>query len=147
MNVFIPVDEDNAPVILVDFASTGIGLGMSDVAMHIHHANRPEHLEGGGEELLVRGYWEALVNAIESRTKAANNVYYPWTMAQQHYRFAVVDYARFCIARLWRSLTPESMMKQRDNMNVNLICRSPSAAMAFIKRVDNYLGSIEHAMD
>jgi hypothetical protein len=36
--------------LLVNYASTGVGLGMSDVAMHLHHAVLPEDLANGGEE-------------------------------------------------------------------------------------------------
>ncbi|KAL3909233.1 MAG: hypothetical protein SGILL_008166, partial [Bacillariaceae sp.] len=43
MNCFLPVDGNEASqkrgVVMVDFASIGVGLGMQDVAMHIHHAS------------------------------------------------------------------------------------------------------------
>jgi hypothetical protein len=50
MNVFLPHDVVNGKTLLVDYASTGVGLGMSDVAMHLHHAVLPEDLANGGEE-------------------------------------------------------------------------------------------------
>lgn len=35
------------------------------------------------------------------------------------------------------------MLKKNENKNVSLINRSPPAAMAFIKRLDTYLYTIE----
>ena len=76
MNVFLPRTNNNnsnngrgdESVLLcakiVDYASTGIGLGMCDVSMHIHHAVLPEHLEDGGEEELVRHYWTTVTDAL-----------------------------------------------------------------------------------
>ena len=49
--------------ILIDFASTGVGLGMADVAMHLVHALVPSDLDGGGEEALIDGYLAALAAA------------------------------------------------------------------------------------
>lgn len=50
MNVLLAKPGTNAKAVLVDFASIGIGLGMSDVAMHLHHAVLPEDLANGGED-------------------------------------------------------------------------------------------------
>ncbi|KAL7568609.1 hypothetical protein ACA910_022711 [Epithemia clementina (nom. ined.)] len=141
--------------ILVDFASAGLGLGASDVAMHIHHAVRPEQLAHGGEEKLLRYYWNSLrrQQRQEQEQQAGattagvvedeNTHWYPWTMLVRHYRLAVVDYFRFFMARMWKNATPEAMEQKKDNPNVNLINRSPQAAMAFIQRVDQYLTEIE----
>eukprot|EP00977_Amphora_coffeiformis_P000191 scaffold54_cov158-Amphora_coffeaeformis.AAC.5 len=63
MNVFLPRNKDD-PAILVDFASAGCGMGMSDVAMHIHHAVIPEQLANGGEEALVKHYWQSLQDSL-----------------------------------------------------------------------------------
>ena len=46
-----------------DFASTGVGLGMADVAMHLVHALVPADLDGGCEEALIDGYLAALAEA------------------------------------------------------------------------------------
>ena len=67
MNVFLPaapVEVDSLPscataaegVVLIDFASTGVGFGMADVALHLVHALMPADLEGVGEEALVNSY-------------------------------------------------------------------------------------------
>ena len=42
--------------LLIDFASTGVGFGMADVALHLVHALMPADLEGVGEEALVNSY-------------------------------------------------------------------------------------------
>ena len=45
---------ENGGVILVDCASTRVGLGMSDVATHIHHLVQPAAgLANGGEQELI----------------------------------------------------------------------------------------------
>ena len=134
MNVFLPRTEDDRTV-LVDFASAGCGLGMSDVAMHIHHAVIPEDLADGGEEGLVKHYWESLQGSL--------TVDYPWEQAWRHYRLAVVDYGRFFMARMWKGATPATMLNKKDNKNINLINRSTPAAMAFIRRLDVYVSEIE----
>ena len=54
MNVFLPVpaeavDGVSGEAVLIDFASTGVGFGMADVAMHLQHAIAPTDLADGGE--------------------------------------------------------------------------------------------------
>lgn len=152
MNVFLPQKQqcavsnyDDLPTndiaddhaVLVDFASTGVGLGMSDLAMHIRHAVLPEHLQNGGEEALVRYYWEYLCTHISGETQ------YPWEDAWRHYRLAVVDYFRFFLARMWKGATPATLAKKRDNKNVNLINRNIPAAIAFLQKVHEYLAEVE----
>lgn len=134
MNAFLP-HKKNDSAVLVDFASAGCGMGMSDVAMHVHHAVVPEQLANGGEEALVKYYWQTLQDSLTAD--------YPWEEAWRHYRLAVVDYGRFFMARMWKGATPATMLKKKDNKNINLINRSPPAAMAFIRRLDTYLSEIE----
>jgi len=151
MNVFLPkqtssgdANGDNVSrALLVDFASCGIGLGMSDLAMHIRHAVIPEDLENGGEEVVVRHYWEHLTALIDDD----NADLYPWDVAWRHYKLAVVDYFRFFLARMWKSATPESMERKADNKNVSLINRNIPAAMAFLRAVDGYLTEVESELD
>jgi hypothetical protein len=58
MNVFVPQPGAPAdtPCIPIDFQWTGLGLGMSDVAMHLFHSVEVSALENGGEEALLRYY-------------------------------------------------------------------------------------------
>ena len=146
--------------ILVDFAAVGLGLGASDLALHIHHAVRPELLDNGGEEALLRYYWETLhellrssnslpqvsqeePNVNQDETTTTTTELYPWSVFLRHYRLAVVDYGRFIMALMWKNATLETMAKKKDNPNVTLINRDPKAAMAFIQRVDHYLTELE----
>jgi hypothetical protein len=123
---------------------------MSDVAMHIHHAVVPEDLANGGEETLVRYYWQCLQDALvmssQNQEQQHQQRAYPWEVAWRHYKLAVVDYGRFFVARMWKNTTPDTMLKKKDNANVNLINRSPAAAMAFIERLDRYLSEVEAEM-
>jgi thiamine kinase-like enzyme len=137
MNVFLPRNTTKSAV-LVDFASVGIGLGVTDVAMHLHHCLVPKDLETSEMEL-VRYYWKT----VQEHLDASNASAYSWDVVWRQYQFAVVDYFRFFLGRFWKSATHASMHKFKDNKNVNLINRSIPAAMAFVGRVDQYLTLVE----
>ena len=177
MNFFLPISNNenknnNRGVILIDFASTGVGLGMSDVAMLIHHAIRPEHLDDGGEMMLVDHYINKLNDLLllkqqqqqqqqqqnqEEETHDVNGTtmntttrpikqslcYYPKEIALWHYKLAVADYFRFFLGRFWKSATPESFEKKKYSKNTAFINRDRDAAFAFIKRVEKYVTEIE----
>ncbi|KAL7546555.1 hypothetical protein ACHAWF_014110, partial [Thalassiosira exigua] len=123
MNVMMGIDP-STPTIMIDMASASAGLGMSDVAMHVHHAVEPHLLDDGGEESLVRYYLETL------RGLGCD---YPEDVAQRHYKLAVVDYARFFVGRMWKTATPEAMAQKKDNKNIANINRSIPSAMRFVK--------------
>lgn len=147
MNVFLPTDESGSEdAVLIDFASTGVGLGLSDVAMHVAHALRPDDLANGGEEALVDQYLAAL-DAERRRTVKAEDLHtykpYPRDVAMRHYKLATVDYFRFILGRFWRSATPETFDKRKDSPNSTLVNRNAEAALAFVERVDRYLAEIE----
>jgi thiamine kinase-like enzyme len=138
MNVFLPHDM-TANAVLIDFASTGVGLGMSDVAMHVIHSVLPCEEEQEEEEE------EALVNAYLTALRRANptTACYPREVAMRHYRLACVDYVRFIMGRFWRDATKESFEKKKLSKNTTLINRNVDAAMAWIARVDKYLSEFE----
>jgi len=133
MNIMLGIDPET-PTIMIDMASASTGFGMSDVAMHIHHAVNPEDLDNGGEEGLVEYYLQTL------RRIGCD---YPEDVAQRHYRLAVVDYARFFMARMWKTATPETMEQKRANKNIANINRNVASAMRFVRVVDRYLSEIE----
>ena len=138
MNVFLPQEGTEGSALLVDYASCGIGLGMSDVAMHIHHAVLPEDLDNGGERSLVHFYWESLQSRLGPTGEA-----YDWEIAWKHYRLGVVDYFRFFLGRMWKDATHATMAKREDNPNVSNINRFPRAAAAYCVRVEQYLTELE----
>lgn len=136
MNVFLP-RKPSLPALMVDYASTGIGLGVSDLAMHIHHAVLPKDLANGGEEELVDYYLQELERLLpEGQT-------YPREIALKHYRVAVVDYGRFVLGRFWKMATPEMFEKGKDSPNTTLINRNLEAAMVYIDRLERYLTEFE----
>jgi Ecdysteroid kinase-like family len=152
LNVFLPRtdvesdsdnngNEDNC--LMVDFASCGVGLGMSDVAMHVRHAVEPHHLAHGGEQDLVRQYWESLQQLLLALHDADAAREYTWEVAWWHYKLAVIDYFRFFLGRMWKSATPNTMKAKATNKNVSLINRSIPAAMAFLRNVEAYMVEIE----
>ena len=124
---------------MVDFASIGVGLGMQDVAMHIHHAVRPSDLDNGGEMLLVDHYLSVLNNHLQQKQPPCS---YPRDVAMQHYKLAVVDYFRFFLGRFWKAATPESFAKKALSKNTALINRDVDAAFAFLERVQKYVAEI-----
>ena len=140
MNVFLRSDDDgDKPPVMIDFSCTGIGLGISDVGMHIVHANLD--LQNGVEEELLEGYLTALEEAVSRRT--GERWTYPRRIAMRHYQLACIDYLRFILGRFWRSATPESFEKKKASKNTTLINRNVDAAMAFIEKVDKYLEVFE----
>ena len=136
MNVFLP-RKPSLPALMVDYASTGIGLGVSDLAMHIHHAVLPQDLADGGEEELVEYYLQELERLLPGGQT------YPREIAWRHYRMAVVDYGRFVLGRFWKTATPETFQKRKDSPNTTLINRNVEAAMAYIDRLERYLTDFE----
>ena len=141
MNVFLPLDENrNKEPLLIDFASCGVGMGVSDVAMHITHAILPKDLSNGGEEKLVEGYLKEFQNALPPSKQGL----YTKDISMRHYRFATVDYFRFVLGRLWRGATLESFEKKKNSKNAVLVSRNVEAALAFIERTDRYLEEIEN---
>lgn len=135
MNVMMGIDPAT-PTIMIDMASASVGFGMSDVAMHIHHAVNPEDLDNG-EESLVEYYLSTLHDL---------GCEYPEEVAKRHYKLAVVDYARFFMGRMWKTATPETMEQKKDNKNIANINRSIPSAMRFVKVVDRYLDEIEDSI-
>eukprot|EP00584_Thalassiosira_punctigera_P021045 CAMPEP_0172546714 /NCGR_PEP_ID=MMETSP1067-20121228/16411_1 /TAXON_ID=265564 ORGANISM="Thalassiosira punctigera, Strain Tpunct2005C2" /NCGR_SAMPLE_ID=MMETSP1067 /ASSEMBLY_ACC=CAM_ASM_000444 /LENGTH=428 /DNA_ID=CAMNT_0013333681 /DNA_START=218 /DNA_END=1507 /DNA_ORIENTATION=- len=136
MNVMMGIDA-SAPTIMIDMASASAGLGMSDVAMHVHHAVNPEDLDDGGEESLLEHYLQTLRNL---------GCEYPDDVAQRHYRLCVIDYARFFVGRMWKTATPDTMAQKKDNKNIANINRSVPSAMRFVRVVDKYLSEVEESL-
>ncbi|KAL3933875.1 MAG: hypothetical protein SGBAC_010207 [Bacillariaceae sp.] len=137
MNCFLPQKSTDRGVILVDFASTGVGLGMSDVAMHIHHATKAEDLANGGEEELLNHYLDQLNKQLGPDKE------YPKDVALRHYRLACADYFRFLLGRFWKSATPATFEKRKDSKNTVLMNRNLESALAFLDRVEKYVAEIE----
>ncbi len=140
MNVFFYTtgeDDNNTSAILIDFASTGVGLGMSDLAMHVANVALPEDLDNGIEDVMVDRYFAALEKALPE------NVEYDKKAALRHYRFATVDFCRYIIGRQWKGATLEVFEKRNEDNNFAMINRTPEAAIKFIERTAKYLESIE----
>ena len=123
MNVFLPnpassdcSEMDKCQTTLIDFASSGVGLGMSDVAMHIAHAVHPRDLQNGGEEALIDIYLTSLERSLPARKKGA----YPRKQAMRHYKLASIDYLRFIMGRFWGSASLDLFEKRKKNKNTTL---------------------------
>mmetsp|Transcript_24121 Transcript_24121/g.56852 ORF Transcript_24121/g.56852 Transcript_24121/m.56852 type:complete len:445 (+) Transcript_24121:98-1432(+) len=161
MNCFLPIHKEGQTsdgstsrgAILVDFASTGVGLGMSDVAMLINHAVRPENLENGGEAMLIDHYLDVLNKKLSVSKKAhlpldagqgkETEPVYSRETALWHYKLAVADYFRFFLGRFWKTATPETFEKKKHNKNTALINRDRDAAIRFLGRAKTFISEIE----
>jgi hypothetical protein len=152
MNVFLPVRGPDgrdgrggitvrAVPILIDFASTGVGLGMADVAMHLVHALVPADLDGGGEEALIDGYLASL--AAARGVAAVKLSPYPRELALRHFRLATIDYGRFIMGRFWAAATPERFAAAAASPNVVLANRDLASALRFVERISRYLAEYE----
>ncbi|KAH8043234.1 phosphotransferase-like protein [Aureococcus anophagefferens] len=137
MNVFLPTG-DGERALLIDFASTGVGYGMADVAMHLAHAVFP--LPADVEDGLIDGYLAAL-DAYGIDGTEGSPYYYTRGAARHHYRLGVVDYARR-VGRFWAGVA-ETFAAKAANRNVALVHRNVDAALAFVAKVDAYLRLVE----
>jgi thiamine kinase-like enzyme len=145
MNVFLPHD-DTKDVIMIDFASIGMGYGMCDVAMHLIHARMPS-MDAGTEEEEELRLVDRYLNELEKYKKEHKNDHYqqpyPRDVALRHYRLAVVDYFRFILGRFWKGATPEAFESRQHNQNTVLVNRNIPAAFSLIQKVDEYLQEFE----
>ena len=133
MNVMLPDDGGAASAtttgpLLIDFASTGVGLGMSDVAMLLAHSVGPATLADGGQERLIDTYLAAL------EEKGVTG--YDRTTALRDFHVATVDYARFVVSRFWSGASASAFAKRAANPNVCLPNRDVEAALRFVERID-----------
>lgn len=130
MNVMLPPDASDAalPPMLIDFASTGVGLGMCDVAMLLAHSVRPSTLADGGLERLLGVYLDALHQKGVAE--------YDLPTATRHFHLATVDYARFVVSRFWSGASADAFAKRAQNPNICLPNRDVEAAIGFVERID-----------
>uniref|UniRef100_A0A7S1BWE7 Aminoglycoside phosphotransferase domain-containing protein n=1 Tax=Corethron hystrix TaxID=216773 RepID=A0A7S1BWE7_9STRA len=138
MNVFFGA-EDGTDCLLIDFASAGVGLGASDLAMHVAHAITAEDLDDGVEEVLVEAYFAALQKALPEGLRQA----YTKEEFRRHYGLATVDYFRFILGRQWKGATQETFDRRNEDANFAMVNRSVEAALKFIERADRHLKVIE----
>ena len=141
MNVFLPASSTDDDAILIDFASTGVGVGVADVAMHLVHALLPSDLDNGGDEALVDGYLASLAQA-RGATAVADKPY-PRELALRHFRLATCDYGRFVMGRFWGGATPERFAAAAASPNVVLANRNLPSALRFVERIHAYLAEFE----
>uniref|UniRef100_A0A7S3QJV6 Aminoglycoside phosphotransferase domain-containing protein n=1 Tax=Chaetoceros debilis TaxID=122233 RepID=A0A7S3QJV6_9STRA len=140
MNVFFTDNENgDTSTILIDFASTGVGLGMSDLAMHVANVALAEDLDNGMEEVLFERYYAALPKIIQD--------VYSVAAARRHYQYATVDFCRYILGRMWKGATVATFEQRNKNPNWAMINRSPEAAIKLIVRTDKYLKLIEEEKD
>jgi thiamine kinase-like enzyme len=144
MNIFLFQDGDNKYMhlpLLIDFASTGVGLGMSDVAMHITHALDPKHYSV--EDELVFNY----VTSFRDELPQEVQYLYSDEIAKRHYRYAVVDYFRFILGRQWKGATMDVFKEREHDLNFAMVNRDLNAALLFIEKTNAYLQEIERDVE
>jgi len=136
MNVFLPTSPESSDgAMLIDFASTGVGFPMSDIAMHLAHAITPSNLSSSteGEQAMLELYYRHL---------ESHGVKVIRSLLQRQYEMACIDYWRFMTGRFYGSQTPATYEKAKSNRNVALINRFPDAAFAFAEKVEKVRSDI-----
>jgi len=134
MNAFLPCQHPDPGALLIDFASTGVGYGMADVAMHLCHALMPGDLRTHEAGLLAR-YLRCLGKPYDPE------------LARRHYELATIDYGRFVMGRFWGAASPDSFWAKREKSNVALVHRDVPSALHFVERLDAYLAKYEGEID
>ena len=132
------VTNHTTPPVLIDFQWTGVGLGMLDVAMHLHHSVSVNTLgdhDIGQERHWIAFYHYELVQHLSEAKAAA----YPLDLAHQHYGLCLLDYARIVIGRFWAGASFASFQDQAQNQNCGLPYRSVEAALRFVKAIQYQL--------
>jgi len=142
MNVFFPSNHGEYGVQLIDFASTGIGYGVSDVAMHIIHAQSANNLRDGGIDELLNIYLDEFESMLPDEFKGK----YTKSLAEKHFRYAILDYFRFVLGRLWRGMKFENFETRKNSKNAVFVNRNVEAALHFIELAETYLPGVERDM-
>ena len=119
MNAFLPRDNPDTDALLIDFASTGVGYGMADVAMHLCHALMPGDLRTHEAAFVAR------------HLRFLDQPDYDPKLARRHYELATIDYGRFAGPLLGRGVAlrvlGEATQEQRR-------ARAPQRAGGFAPR-------------
>eukprot|EP00927_Polykrikos_kofoidii_P050073 TRINITY_DN44015_c0_g1_i1.p1 TRINITY_DN44015_c0_g1~~TRINITY_DN44015_c0_g1_i1.p1 ORF type:complete len:475 (-),score=60.29 TRINITY_DN44015_c0_g1_i1:206-1630(-) len=142
--IVLPRSEPSLPI---DFQWTGVGFGMSDVAMHLSHSvatsalQMPEGCEAA-ERALVEVYRKALLREVGD----SRGVAYRPDIAWRHYCLGVVDYARMLIGCFLTNASPEAFAARADKQNVGLAYRNVEASLLFVERTDRCLRLLEQTM-
>jgi len=138
MNVFLSKSDSDGAV-LIDFASCGVGLPMSDISMHLCHAIPPSQLSSPtqGEDAMLDIYF----NELESRGVKIDRA-----VLTRQYQLGCVNYWRFMCGRFYGTSSPESYEKAKGNRNVALINRDVEAAFAFAAKCEGYVCAFEAEM-
>ena len=96
-----------------------------------------------GEEALIRHYYRCLRRLLRDEGKGRAAEEYTYAVALRHYKLSVLDYARVVVSCFYRGASPEAFAKKAGNMNCSLVYRSVPAALAFVRRLDAFLGEFE----
>ena len=134
MNMFLPLEQGEA--LAIDFQWTGVGYGLSDVAMHLPHSIDVGALRGGGEEKLVRWYHQELLKLL-----GPESITFP--EAWHLYRLAFVDYARMVLSIFLKDASPSNFEAKAENPNVGFVYRNVEASLHYVGMVDHHLSYVE----
>ena len=143
MNMFLPA-KDSSKALIIDFQWTGVGYGVADVAMHLPHSVHDSALRDGGEERLVKLYYDDLMKALERRNLAKPRLEaFTFHKAWHLYRLAFVDYARMVMCNFFKGASPEAFQAHAHNPNVGFVYRNVEASLHFVQTLDQHLQYVE----
>ena len=131
--------NDAVGATMIDFQWTGVGLAMSDVAMHLHHSVDVRLLDDGGEAYWVGIYYARLLELLAPKAAAA----YPFNIAERHYDLCLLDYGRVVISHFWKGLTPAAFVAKNSNLNCSMVYRTIPCALRFASALEHRLTRFE----
>lgn len=147
-NLFFRSTEDGSKVGLIDFQWAGFGLAATDIAHFISAAVRADLLVDGGEESLLRYYYDELqTNLVEYGAFGSiedANTQFSYEVFREQYETGVLDMCRLVIAYAWSRFEPvdkDDAMGCARTMNKNSYNKSMPNVIWLMSRCDAILTS------
>lgn len=142
-------DDDEVEVGLIDFQWSGFGLAATDLAHFLTSAIHADRLVDGGEETLMRYYYDELQKYLVEygAYKSPKDVLqsFPYATFVEQYETAVLDGCRLIIAYTWDRFTEPVDRHDEEGcartMNKTSYNKSVSNAVWLMSRCDNILKS------
>ena len=124
------------PPFFVSHECSGVGYGVSDLAMHLVHSIGAHELNAhdargqSGEQRLIAHYHAELVHYAAMGGRSEKVASYTLQNLSDDFEYALLDYAFIVFGGFWSSaVSPERFAANADNMNVCLPNRDIHSAM------------------
>ena len=144
-NLFFRKDDNNSVEVgLIDFQWSGFGLAASDIAHHISAAIHADRLVNGGEESLLKHYYETLQHNLVKfgayQDKETAQSAYSYEIFLEQYETGIMDMCRLVIPYAWSRFEPVDNEKDHGRtMNKNSYNKSMDNVIWLLSRCDGIL--------